>query len=78
MVDDDIKRFVSFGLDLGGAELYGYANHNLKGVDGGFFTRHPGNRGAVCSNDGGVTLLIGDLTPNDSVVCPVVTPGDSG
>ncbi len=53
-------------------ELYGHGNYNSKHVDGGFFYRNPTNRGGVYSNDGGATLLVGDLTPDDGVGCPVV------
>jgi iron complex outermembrane receptor protein len=73
IVDDDLKLFANFGFDLGGAELYGYANHNSKDVDGGFFFRNPTNRGGVYSNDDGATLMVGDLTPTDGIACPVVT-----
>ncbi|MEM8498576.1 MAG: TonB-dependent receptor [Pseudomonadota bacterium] len=73
IVDDDIKLWANFGFDLGGGtEIYGHANYNSKTVDGGFFYRNPTNRGAVYSNDGGATLLIGDLTPGAGTTCPVV------
>jgi iron complex outermembrane receptor protein len=73
IIDDDLKLFANFGVEFGEAELYGYANHNYKTVDGGFFYRNPTNRGGVYSNDGGATLMVGDLTPNDGISCPVVT-----
>ena len=74
IVNDDMKLWANFGVDLSDTlELYGHANYNSKEVDGGFFFRNPTNRGAVYSGDGGATLLIGDLTPNDGVDCPVVT-----
>jgi iron complex outermembrane receptor protein len=73
IVNDDMKLWANFGVDLSDTlELYGHANYNSKEVDGGFFFRNPTNRGAVYSGDGGATLLIGDLTPNDGVDCPVV------
>jgi iron complex outermembrane receptor protein len=73
-IEDDLKLWANFGIMLGdAAELYGYANHNTKTVDGGFYYRNPTNRGGVYSADGGETLLIGDLTPNDGMDCPVVT-----
>ena len=53
-------------------ELFGNANYNTKTVTGGFYFRNPTNRGGVYSGDGGETLLIGDLTPNDGVGCPTV------
>ncbi len=79
IVDDDIKIFGNFGFELAGeTELYGHANYNTKTVDGGFFYRNPTNRGAVFSNDGGATLLVGDLLDaadgvlDGSAGCPVV------
>ena len=76
IVNDDMKLWANFGLDLSDTlELYGHANYNSKEVDGGFFFRNPTNRGAVYSGDSGETLLIGDLTPNDGVSCPVVALG---
>ncbi len=74
IIDDDMKFFANFAVALNdGMELYGHGNYNSKAVDGGFFYRNPTNRGAVYSNDGGDTLLIGDLTPDDGIGCPVVT-----
>ncbi len=79
IIDDDIKFFGNFGFDLAGeTELYGHANYASKTVDGGFFYRNPTNRGAVYSNDGGATLLVGDLLDaadgvlDGSAGCPVV------
>jgi iron complex outermembrane receptor protein len=73
IVEDDNKFFVNFATEIGeGMELYGHGNYNTKHVDGGFFYRNPVNRGAVYSNDGGATMLVGDLTPNDGVDCPTV------
>lgn len=73
IVEDDNKFFVNFATEIGdGVELYGHGNYNSKHVDGGFFYRNPTNRGSVYSNDGGATMLVGDLTPNDGVDCPTV------
>ena len=76
IVSDDMKLWANFGVALNDTlTLYGHANLNDKKVDGGFFFRNPTNRGAVYSGDGGATLLIGDLTPNDGQGCPVVALG---
>ncbi|GHA05106.1 ligand-gated channel [Arenicella chitinivorans] len=73
-IDGDIKLWANFGTQLTeSVELFGNANYNTKTVTGGFYYRNPTNRGGVYSADGGETLLIGDLTPNDGVDCPVVT-----
>ncbi|MEL7449650.1 MAG: TonB-dependent receptor [Pseudomonadota bacterium] len=82
IVEDDIKLFVNYGFDISdNAEIYGHGNYNSKTVDGGFFYRNPTNRGAVYSNDGGATMLVGDLRAdmNDGNPCPVVAfGGDDG
>jgi iron complex outermembrane receptor protein len=73
IVNDDMKLWANFGFDLSDTlELYGHANYNSKEVDGGFYFRNPTNRGGVYSVDDGVTMLVGDLTPDDGQDCPVV------
>ena len=73
-VRGDFKFWANFGIDVtDSVEFYGHGNYVQKEVEGGFYFRNPNNRGAVYSADGGQTLLIGDLTPNDGVGCPVVT-----
>ncbi|MEO0616070.1 MAG: TonB-dependent receptor [Pseudomonadota bacterium] len=77
-VTDDIKLWANFGADINdSAEFYGHANYAGKTVDGGFYFRNPNTRGGVYSADGGATLLIGDLTPNDGNACPTVTITDN-
>jgi iron complex outermembrane receptor protein len=72
-IDGDVKLWANFGSELAnGMEVFGHANYNNKEVIGGFYFRNPTNRGNVYSNDGGETLLIGDLTPDDGVGCPTV------
>ncbi len=74
MIEDEIKLWGNFGIDLaGGTQLYSHANYVTKTVEGGFYFRNPNTRGSVFSGDGGSTLLIGDLTPNDAATCPTVT-----
>ncbi len=61
-IQDDFKAFANVGLDLGdGKEFYAHGSYATKTVDGGFYFRNPNTRGAVFSDDGGDTLLIGDL-----------------
>ncbi|MGH1372042.1 MAG: TonB-dependent receptor plug domain-containing protein [Cellvibrionaceae bacterium] len=70
-VDDDIKVFANFGIQLSDAvELYGYTNYNNKTAEGGFYYRNPTDRGGVYGD--GDELLIGDLTPSDGNACPTV------
>ena len=72
-IDDEIKLFGNFGyLFDGGQQFYGHANYAAKTVTGGFYFRNPNTRSAVFSGDGGGSLLIGDLTPNDGIGCPTV------
>jgi iron complex outermembrane recepter protein len=84
-ISDDYKFFANIGLDLGdNKHAYLFGNYAERKVLGGFFFRNPTNRGGVFSVDGGVTRLVGDLTPGpvgqvntglgegDGVACPVV------
>ena len=72
-VKDDFKVFVNAGIDLGnGAEAYAFGNIAKREVEGGFFYRNPHTRGGVFSNDGGDTLLVGDIDPNNNITCPVI------
>lgn len=72
-VKDDISIFGNFGLDLGNdREAYMFANYSERDIRGGFYYRNPHTRGTVYSLDGGATLLVGDLTPDDGVGCPVI------
>lgn len=78
-ITDDIKFWGNIGIDLGNnSEAYAFGNYSTKSVEGGFYFRNPNTRAAVFSNDGGETLLIGDmLDAADGVVdgsagCPTV------
>lgn len=72
-IRDDLKLFLNLGAKLSdAAEFYGHANYNIKKVEGGFFYRNPNTRSGVFSNDGGQTLLIGDLNTTNSITPPVV------
>ncbi|WP_286235895.1 TonB-dependent receptor plug domain-containing protein [Thalassotalea sediminis] len=73
-VNDDITIFGNFGLDLGkGREAYMFGNYSERSVRGGFYFRNPHIRGGVFSNDGGETLLVGDLDGlNNGIECPTV------
>ncbi len=79
-VNDDITIFVNSAVPLSDkVELYAFGNYAEREVEGGFFFRNPTNRGAVYSNDGGATLLVGDLTADGSGNCGVyaVDPNDT-
>lgn len=57
-------------------EVYAFGNYAEREVEGGFFFRNPIDRGGVFSNDGGQTLLVGDLTDDGSGNCPTITVTD--
>ena len=75
-IDDDLKLFGNFGYALPtGVELYAHTNFARKKVTQGFFFRNPNTRLGVFSNDGGRTLLIGDVLAANgmgSADCPAV------
>ena len=72
-IKSDLKLFLNFGSKFSdAAEFYGHANYNTKEVEGGFFFRNPNTRSGVYSNDGGATLLVGDLNTNNAITPPVV------
>ena len=71
-INNDLKLWGNFGYFFNDVQAYAHGNFVSKKVTGGFFFRNPNTRGAVFSNDGGQTLLIGDLTPGTDD-CPVVT-----
>ncbi|MFT4938790.1 MAG: iron complex outermembrane receptor protein [Paraglaciecola sp.] len=84
-IKDDISIFGNVGLDLGNdKEFYMFGNYSERDVRGGFYYRNPHTRGTVYSNDGGDTLLVGDLTPGpvgqvndglslgDGIECPTI------
>lgn len=69
----DVKLFLNFGSKLSDTtEFYGHASYANKDVEGGFYFRNPNTRSGVFSADGGQTLLIADLNPNNALTPPVV------
>ena len=62
IIRNDIKLFANYGASLTeDTKFYGHANYAQKEVEGGFYFRNPNTRGAVFSNSGGETLLVGNL-----------------
>lgn len=61
-VDDDLKFVANLGLTTENVDFYLFGNYAKRKVDGGFYYRDPTARSGVYSNDGGDTLLIGNLT----------------
>lgn len=47
-IRDDVKLFGNFGVDLTpDVEVYGWANHSVRVVEGGFYFRNPNTRNGV-------------------------------
>ena len=62
IIRNDIKLFANYGASMtDNIKFYGHANYAQKEVEGGFYFRNPNTRGAVFSNTGGETLLVGNL-----------------
>jgi len=58
----DFKIFGNIGLEVAkNTEFYTFGNFAQRDVEGGFYFRNPVNRGGVYSNDGGKSLLVGNL-----------------
>ena len=71
IIRNDVKLFANYGASITeGINFYGHANYAQKEVEGGFYFRNPNTRGAVFSNDGGETLLVGRLSGTGEI--PVV------
>lgn len=72
-ISDELKLFANLGLEVApGVSVYAFGNIARRDILGGFFFRNPTRRAGVYSADGGDTILVGDLTPNDNQGCPVV------
>ena len=75
-VDDDLKLLANVGhLFANGVQAYGHAGYARRDVLTFFYYRNPNTRGGVFSNDGGRTLLIGDVLAargEGSAHCPAV------
>ncbi len=75
-VEDDLKLFANLGhLFANGVQAYGHANYARRDVLTFYYYRNPNTRGGVFSNDGGRTLLVGDVLAargDGSAHCPTV------
>ena len=77
-VDDDISIFGNVGLELtNDSQFYMFGNYSERDVRGGFYYRNPHTRPGAYSNDGGETLLVGDLTGDMSGNCPTIMIDDN-
>ncbi|WP_411819112.1 TonB-dependent receptor [Hyphococcus formosus] len=77
-VNDDFTIFANMAVPFSEAiEMYTFGNYAEREVEGGFFFRNPNTRPGVFSNDGGASLLVGDLTADGSGMCPTITITDN-
>jgi iron complex outermembrane receptor protein len=68
--EDDLKLVANLGLTTDSVDWYLFGNYAKREVDGGFYFRDPTARSGVYSNDGGDTLLVGNLT--GAGACPTI------
>ncbi|MCA1713570.1 MAG: TonB-dependent receptor [Gammaproteobacteria bacterium] len=76
-VHEDFKFIANTGISTESVDLYLFGNYAKRDVEGGFYYRNPTTRGGVYSNDGGRTLLIGDLNTGNAVTCPTIALRDA-
>src|SRR5690606_19035225 len=74
-VDDDVKFVANLGISGDTVDFYLFGNYATRDVDGGFYYREPTGRSGVYTNDGGQTLLVGDLTGAGG--CPTIALRDA-
>jgi len=68
----DAKIFLNMGAEVAkNREFYLFTNWAERDVEGGFYFRHPTLRRLVYSNDGGNSLLVGNLDSTQGT-CPTV------
>ena len=73
---EDMKFVANFGISGESVDFYGFGNYAKRDVEGGFYYRNPTNRAGVFSNDGGQTLLVGDLNTGNAITCPTIALRD--
>ena len=78
-ISDDISIFGNVGLDVtDDSQFYMFGNYSERDVKGGFYYRNPQTRPGVYSNDGGETLLVGDLDGvGVGIECPTINLTDT-
>lgn len=90
-VNDDLAIFANTGVTFSdAAEFYAFGNYAERQVEGGFFFRNPTNRGGVYAGPtvdpltgfadptGVASVLVGDLSVNDTGDCPAGIPLTAG
>jgi len=74
---EDMKFVANFGISGESFDFYGFGNYAKRDVEGGFYYRDPTSRAGVFTNDGGQTLLVGDLDTTNAVTCPTIALRDA-
>lgn len=75
-VDNDLKLVANLGLTTDAVDFYLFGNYAKRDVDGGFYFRDPTARSGVYSNDGGDSLLVGNLNGANAGACPGIALRD--
>ncbi|WP_164503475.1 TonB-dependent receptor plug domain-containing protein [Pleionea sediminis] len=74
-IKDNYKALLNFDYEIGSkSNFYGYLNLSNKYIDTVFYYRTPNgaDRTGRYSNDDGMTVLVGDLNPENNIDCPVI------
>ena len=90
-VNDEIALFANMAVPFSDSlELYAFGNYAERETEGGFFFRNPTNRGGVYAGptvdavtgaadpDGVASVLVGDLSVDDTGDCPAGIPLTAG
>jgi len=77
-VKNDLKLVANLGLSTDTVDFYLFGNYAKREIDGGFYYRDPTARSGVYSNDGGDTLLVGNLGGAGAAACPGIALRDGG
>src|SRR5690606_38587326 len=74
---EDMRFVANFGISGDSVDFYGFGNYAKRDDEGSFYYRNPTDRAGVFSNDGGQTLLVGDLDTGNGVGCPTIALRDA-
>jgi iron complex outermembrane receptor protein len=74
-IKGNVKLFYNTALNIdNNTKIYSFGNFSNRIVDTVFYYRTPNgeDRPSRFSNDGGQTLLVGDLNPDNGITCPTI------
>lgn len=75
-LDSDLKVTANLGLKTDAADFYLFGNYARRELLSQFYYRNPTSRSGVYSNDGGKSLLVGDLRDGAAGACPSIALQD--